>query len=164
MPTSRVALAAGAVAAGALAVGYGLGTTAGDEPASSSPPAAVAADPGTVTGPCGEVALPPDSPACAAVAGLIRYGFWPNFVNAKTTKAWRRDNPGEWARLSAFLAVPAKVSPVSMLTPLGGALVTLVQAYAYTHGEAFPPPDVDPRVKAGIGSPVIQPPPSSPSP
>jgi hypothetical protein len=74
-----------------------------------------------------------------------------NLVNAVQFQKWRDANPGEMARLTAFMADPRQ-EPIAMLTFLGGALVQTMQAYAHAGGApilAWPQANapLDPRRK-----------------
>jgi hypothetical protein len=98
----------------------------------------------------GVVAPEPDP--CAAAQGAIADVMLRNLINAKTVSNWRRDNPGEWTRLTTFMQTPNCPTPAnsaqpSMRTRLGGALVNAIQAYACARGTGplvFPAPDPAP--------------------
>lgn len=100
--------------------------------------AAAPGDPGYVDGPCGGSIAPEPDP-CLAAQGVVRYTFVSHIVNAQTFKNWKRDNPGELARLTTFMAAPTCPTPKNpaaplMKTMLGAALVNVIQVYACVLG------------------------------
>jgi hypothetical protein len=109
---------------------------------------------GEVQGDC-LVVVPPAVDPCEAAQGTLRYVVLGAVVNANQFKAWRTQNPGEWARLNAHMAAPAcSVAPVGqpqdMRTFYGAALYGVVQAYACARGTeplTWPPanPPLDPN-------------------
>jgi hypothetical protein len=63
-----------------------------------------------------------------------------HIVNATIFKTWRKQNPGEYQRLSAFMANPncptaSNTAQPSMLTMFGASIVDAVQMFACAKGE-----------------------------
>jgi hypothetical protein len=116
----------------------------------------------------GVVAPEPDP--CAAAQGAIADVMLRNLINAKTVSNWRRDNPGEWTRLTGFMLAPncptpANLAQPSMRTRLGSALVNAIQAYACARGTGpLVFPDPDPAPTGSDKTPPTQPGPVTVSP
>ena len=90
-------------------------------------------------GKCGLV-TPPDPDHCDAVQGTLRYSFFMSLVNSIQFNKWKQKSPKDYQRLSGLMAapecsVPSNPQPQIMVTPLGAALASAVQAYACALGE-----------------------------
>lgn len=85
------------------------------------------------------VVTPPTPDPCDSTRGTLEFTFWAKVVNASQFKSWRKQNPGEYARLNAHMANPVcpsgGVGPTQdMLTYYGGYLYDVVIAYACVAG------------------------------
>lgn len=137
------------VVAGGLAAGAALlaaGVIGGTQISSESAPAELNVTTVTTTydadtqyvGECG-IVTPPDPDACDAVRGTIRYSMFQSLVNAIQFNKWKQKSPKDYERLSILMSapkcsVPSNPQPQIMVTPLGAALASAVQAYACAHG------------------------------
>jgi hypothetical protein len=120
------------VAAGAAAATLAVTSTTGT--------AAETVIVGPGDGACGLAAAPEPDP-CDAVQGLARYAYMQNLVNAAIFKTWKKQNPGEYQRLTAFMAnpncpTPANGAQPAMLTMFGATIVDVVQMFACARGVA----------------------------
>lgn len=89
-------------------------------------------------GKCG-IVTPPDPDACDAVQGTLRYSMFQSLVNAIQFNKWKQKSPKDYERLTLLMgaprcSVPSNPQPQIMVTPLGAALASAVQAYACAHG------------------------------
>ena len=84
------------------------------------------------------IVTPPKSDPCDAAQGILRYAFFGNLVNANQFKTWKRQNPGEYARLTAKMNAPMCGSgtglPQDMLTFYGSFIANVIEAYACALG------------------------------
>lgn len=89
-------------------------------------------------GKCGLV-TPPDPDRCDAVQGAIRYSMLGSLVNADQFKKWTQSAPNDYQRLTTLMAapkcsIPSSPQPQIMVTFMGAALASAVQAYACALG------------------------------
>lgn len=97
---------------------------------------------------CEVAVVAPDPEPCIAVQQMIAYVMFSNLVNSTQFKVWKRDNPGEYTRLTSYMQ--ANTSTPIMATFFGAALVNSVQAYWYARATdpiVWPPPNppLDPK-------------------
>lgn len=97
---------------------------------------------------CG-IVTPPDPDRCDAAQGTLRYSMFGSLVNAIQFNKWKQKSPRDYERLTLLMgaphcSVPSNPQPQIMVTPLGAALASAVQAYACAGGTepiVWPPPN-----------------------